>query len=277
MGKRVLIAGFGKIGQGLTAHWAAHEAEIWGLRRSTGALPRAVRGLRGDLTDPASLPQPPTGVDVAYYLATPGRFEDAAYRRTYVEGLRNLIAWLPDIGRLIFVSSTAVYGQTDGDWVDETSPTEPNSFSGRRMLEAEGIAADAGGVSVRFGGIYGPGRNRMIDKVRRGEPCVDDPPRYTNRIHETDCVGVLAHLGALAAPAPLYLGVDDAPCTQCELMDYLAGLLRVDRPGRVEGDPGGVRGSNKRCDNARLKASGYTLRYPSYREGYAALVGAAGV
>ncbi|MBA1147025.1 SDR family oxidoreductase [Ectothiorhodospiraceae bacterium WFHF3C12] len=274
MNERILIAGYGKIGQGLAEHWIAQGARVWGLRRSAAPLPQPVEPLRGDLTDPGSLPAPPPGIDLVYFLATPGRFDDEAYRLTYVEGLRNLVEWLPETAgaRLVFVSSTAVYGQTDGRWVDETSPTEPNGFSGRRMLEAERIAADAGGVSVRFGGIYGPGRTRMIDKVRQQEPCVADPPRYTNRIHESDCIGVLAHVGALSHPRPVYLGVDDAPCTQCELMDYIAGLLGLPRPERVSGDPGGLRGSNKRCGNQRLKDSGYRLIYPGYREGYAAIV-----
>lgn len=273
MTKRVLIAGFGKIGRGLAEYWTGRDAVVWGLRRSEAATPPPVQALQGDLTDPGRLPAPPADLDLVYYLATPGRFDDEAYRQTYVEGLRNLVEWLPTGPRLIFVSSTAVYGQTDGSWVDETSVTRPNGFSGRRMIEAERIAGDAGGTIVRFGGIYGPGRSRMIDKVRRGEPCVADPPRYTNRIHETDCVGVLGHLGTIDAPAGVYLGVDDAPCTQCELMDYLAGLLEVDRPRRTEGDAGGPRGSNKRCDNRRLKGSGYRFCYPTYREGYAAMIG----
>lgn len=269
----VLIAGCGRIGKRLGRHWADRGVPVWGLRRSREQQPDPLRTLWGDLTDPSTLPIPPE-IDLVYYLATPGRFNDTAYRRTYVEGLRNLLAWLPaqPRPRVVFVSSTAVYGHTGGEWVDENSVTEPNGFSGQRMLEAEALARDAGGLVVRFGGIYGPGRSRMLDKVRSGESCVADPPRYSNRIHEDDCVGILAHLGALPAPAAVYLGVDDAPCTQCELMDYLAGRLGVPAPERVHGDPGGIRGSNKRCRNDRLKASGYRLRIPSYREGYETLL-----
>jgi len=274
MQKRILIAGCGRIGRRLGRQWHEHGARVWGLRRSDGPLPAPLETLHGDLTRPSTLPTPPADLDVVYYLATPGAFNDAAYRLTYVEGLRNLIAWLPaEAGsRVVFVSSSAVYGQTAGEWVDETSPTEPNGFSGRRMLQAERLALAAGGTAVRFGGIYGPGRGRMLDKVRRGEPCTAEPPRYTNRIHETDCVGVLAHVAALSKPADIYLAVDDAPCSQCELMDFLADRLGCPRPARVAGDPTDARGSNKRCRNRRLKASGYRLRYPSYREGYAEMI-----
>lgn len=274
MQKRILIAGCGRIGQRLGRQWHEDGARVWGLRRSAAPLPAPLETLNGDLTHPETLPTPPEGLDLVYYLATPGTFNDGAYRLTYVDGLRNLIAWLPrdTAARIVFISSTAVYGQTAGEWVDETSPTEPNGFSGRRLLEAESVAQDAGGLAVRFGGIYGPGRGRMLDKVRRGEPCVAEPPRYTNRIHETDCVGILAHVGTIDGPADVYLGVDDAPCTQCELMDFLAERLGCPRPARVPGDPTDGRGSNKRCSNQRLKDSGYRLRYPSYLEGYAEMI-----
>src|SRR5690606_39452049 len=114
----------------------------------------------------------PDGINLVYYIATPDRFDDDAYRLAYVEGLRNLLDALgrrqQAPRRLVLISSTAVYGQLNGEWVDEDSPTEPNSFSGRRMLESEQLALSSGIPStiLRFGGIYGPGRERMLTTVR---------------------------------------------------------------------------------------------------------------
>ncbi len=204
-----------------------------------------------------------------YYILTPSQYDDAGYRDAYVTGLARLLDALPATdsagARLIFVSSTGVYGQDAGEWVDETSPTNPARFSGRRLLEGERLAAShrGGHVVVRFAGIYGAGRDALIRRVRAGKPCAHHPARYTNRIHEADCVAILRHLGQLPAPADTYIGSDSAPCTQCEVMDWLAGQLGCPRPPRATGASAG-----RRCRNARLLASGYTLLYPDYRRGY---------
>src|SRR5262249_35295810 len=157
----------------------------------------------------------PGALDVVVYAASPAGRDDAFYRTAYVEGLRNLLAALTARGqkprRTIFVSSTAVYGQTRGEWVDETSPTQPTHSWGKRLLEAEALLRESGlsGVVLRLGGIYGPRRTRLVDEVRQGRAAVArGGPRYTNRIHREDCVGALDHLIELAEPADCYLGVD---------------------------------------------------------------------
>lgn len=274
----VLIAGCGDLGTALGLRLAAAGEAVTGLRRRSEPLPPPLRTLRADLADPNSLSELPPDIRLVYYIATPGRFDDEAYRTTYVDGLGNLLAALERTGgrptRLVLVSSTTVYGQLDGEWVDEDSATVPNSFAGRRMLESEALArnSDIPAVVVRFGGIYGPGRERMLSKVRAGEPCPFPPPLYTNRIHRDDCVAVLAHVGGPAVPPGVYLAVDDEPCTQCELMDWLADRMGLPRPERRPASPGGARGSNKRCRNDKLKATGFGFAYPSFRDGYAALL-----
>jgi nucleoside-diphosphate-sugar epimerase len=272
---RVLIAGCGDLGADLGRALAGEGHTIFGLRRRAELVPAPILPIAADLTEATSLSALPADVDLVYYIATPSAYDDDAYRAAYVDGLRNLLAALPEPPRrLVFVSSTTVYGQLEGEWVDERSPTGPGSFSGRRMLEAERLALASGidTAIVRFGGIYGPGRERMLRKVRAGEPCPAEPPLYTNRIHRDDCVGILHHLGRAEVAPGIYLGVDDAPCSQCELMDWLAARMGLPAPRRVAGERGGLRASNKRCRNDKLKASGYRLRYPSYREGYGALL-----
>ncbi|HET8700514.1 MAG TPA: SDR family oxidoreductase [Nitrococcus sp.] len=276
--ERVLIAGCGKIGTRLGEELASLGDEVWGLRRGRIQLPAPLRTLTADLNHPESLRSIPGEITQVFYLATPSAYTDEAYQLTYVEGLRNLLQVLAGQNqaprRVLFVSSTAVYAQHGGEWVDETSPTAPTGFSGQRLLEAEHLLQQGPfpGLVVRFGGIYGPGRDAMIRKVRAGEPCRAEPPLYTNRIHEDDCIGVLRHLGRLATPDAVYLGVDDAPCTQCELMDWLAEQLGQARPPRASAVTGTPRAGSKRCCNARLKASGYALCFPTYREGYRAML-----
>lgn len=275
---KVLIAGCGDVGIELGSRLAADGHVVWGLRRSSGRLPEPLRAVQADLGDPQSLESLPAGIEHVFYTAAADAFDDASYRKAYLEGLTNLLGLLTARGdpirRIIFVSSTGVYGQTSGEWVDEDSPTEPLGFSGQRLLEGERALLSAGlaAVVVRFGGIYGPGRSRLINRVRGGAPCVSEPPQYTNRIHRDDCAGVLRHLMSLASPESVYLGVDDEPAPQCAVMEWLASRLGVPPPAREALSKAAARG-NRRCSNQRLRDSGYRFEYPSFREGYSTLVG----
>ena len=275
---RILIAGCGRIGQALGSRLAAGGAEVFGLRRRPEGLPEGITPIAADLEDPATLAEAlPTELDTVYYIVTPGSYDDDGYRRAFVDGLDNLAGVLrrhpAPPRRLVFVSSTAVYGQQDGEWIDEDSPTEPPRFSGQRLLAGEAIAAEGPweAVIARYGGIYSAERDMLIGKARRGEPCLHHS--YTNRIHAEDVVGSLIHFADPAVPAGIYLGVDDAPVTQCEVLDFIAAELGLPAPPRAEGAGPDRRGvGSKRGDNRKLRASGYVLRYPTYREGYRAIL-----
>lgn len=277
---KILIAGCGYVGSGLARERVARGDDVYGLRRNPVDLPGGVTPIAADLAVPRSLANLPPALDVVVYAASPGGRDDAFYRTTYVEGLRNLLAALKQQGqeprRTIFVSSTAVYGQTRGEWVDEDSETKPSHFSGQRLLEAEALLRESGlpGLALRLGGIYGPRRTRLIDEVRQGRAAISrNGPRYTNRIHRDDCVGALDHLIELADPADCYLGVDCEPEDEAAVLRWLAGVLGAAPPRESSADQRGAqRGGNKRCRNARLLASGYAFRYPGYRDGYAAVL-----
>ncbi len=276
MNQRILIAGCGRIGTRLGLHLAGQAMTVYGLRRSAHPLPPGINPIRANLTNDPDLAQKlPEALDCVYVILTPDQYHDDGYRRSYVDGSARLIEALSASNnancRVIFVSSTGVYGQSDGQWVDEDSPTQPTRFSGQRLLEAEAIVASHAGtsLSVRFGGIYGPGREALLRRVRNGGRCQANPPLYTNRIHEDDCVHILAHLGALPDPQAVYIGVDNAPASQCEVMDWLANQLALPAVERINGEIGS---GGKRCRNRRLLASGYVLRYPDYKVGYSALL-----
>ena len=253
-----------------------------GLRRDARRLPEEIRALPADLDEPASLGAVPPHTDAVVYAAAADAADEAAYRRAYVRGVRNLAGLFAGRGevpeRLLFVSSTSVYGESGGEWVDEETPPRPPRFNGRIVLEGERAAGAAGArhaTVVRFGGIYGPGRGRLIERVREGAGCAPAPVHWTNRIHAEDCAGVLHHLLELVDPAPLYVAVDDEPAPRREVMEWLAARMGLPCP-----PPGGApvrAGRGRRCRNARLRASGYRFRHPTYREGYAALLAEAGL
>jgi nucleoside-diphosphate-sugar epimerase len=272
---RILIAGCGAVGTRLGGLLAADGHEVWGLRRQAGVLPAPIRPLQADLRDRASLGHLPEGLDYVFYSASAGRFDETAYRAAYVDGLR---ASGQQPRRVVFTSSTGVYGQTDGEWVDEDSPTEPPGFSGRCLLEGERLvlAGPYPATVVRLAGLYGPGPGRLIDRVRHGQAvCPSGPPRYTNRIHRDDAASALHHLVGVASPASIYVGCDDEPTELGTIYRWLATQLGVPEP-RVgsAGEALRPQGGNKRCRNHRLRASGLVLRYPTFREGYGAILAA---
>jgi nucleoside-diphosphate-sugar epimerase len=276
---RVLIAGCGYVGSALAARLAAAGAEVFGLRRRAAALPPGVVPVAADLADPAALRALPGPFDAVVYAAAPDRREESAYRAVYADGVARLVEATAG-ARFVLVSSTTVYGQDDGAWVDETSLTEPSGFTGRIVLEGEAcvLAGAALPLVLRCGGIYGPGRTRLLDAARAGSLTVSPAAtRYTNRIHRDDVAGALAHLLRLAAPERLYLGVDAEPASEETVYRWLAA--RVGRPLPEPGprDAGAVRSpSGKRCSSRRLLASGYRLLFPTFREGYGALADAGG-
>jgi nucleoside-diphosphate-sugar epimerase len=278
---RILIAGCGYVGSALAERLVRDGHEVWGLRRRPALLPEGVQPLAADLGAPHSLKELPEALDLVFYLVSPAGPDDPHYRVAFVEGVRSLQEALERQPRrprrLFFVSSTAVYGQQDGEWVDETSPTEPLHHSGRRLLQGEELAL-AGPIPacvVRLGGIYGPRRSGLVDQVRTGRARYrKSPPQWTNRIQRDDAAGVLRHLIALKQPETLYLGVDCEPATDRAVYEWLAGALGAPPPrkaGEDELPERRIRG-NKRCRNERLLASGYEFEYPTYREGYRALL-----
>lgn len=279
---RVLIAGCGYVGRALARRLAAAGHAVWGLSRTPDDLPAGVQPHAADLTDPATLDGLPADLDAVVYCASAGGFDDARYRTLYVDGPRHLLAALEAQGqspdRVLFTSSTGVYGRRDGAWVDEDDPADAEHFSGRRVRQGEEVflGGPYPAVVARLGGIYGPGRTRLIDRVRRGEAvCHQGPPRWTNRIHRDDAAGALAHLLTLADPEAIYNVVDREPAEHCAVLRWIADRLGV-APPRVEPEEEGAgrrRRSNKRVSSRRLADSGYPFLHPTFRDGYGAIIG----
>ncbi len=277
---RVLIAGCGDLGTEAGLRFAAAGHRVLGLRRSPGKLPDVIEALAGDLSAP--LPDLPGDVEVLVYAAAAdGRTEDA-YRRAYVHGPHHVLDALDRAGaqvrRVLMVSSTGVYGVVDGSEVDEDTPTEPNSASGAVLVEAERALLDRrpDATVFRLAGVYGPGRTRLIDQVRDGTAVIPDPPVHTNRIHRDDAAQAILELTTGAAPAPRVLvGVDHDPAERGQVLRFLADELGLPHP--PTGPDRRARGGDKRCRNDRLVATGFRFTYPTFREGYRAVLAGHGV
>ncbi|WP_020207592.1 SDR family oxidoreductase [Gilvimarinus chinensis] len=267
--KKLLIIGCGDLGERL-ANQVSDDFEVYGLRRKPplrGA--ECIHYLRGDASDENTMRSVLAREFAAIVLTlTPSARSDEGYRHGYVEPCQALVRALAGRSpRVIMVSSTAVYGQSDGQWVDETSLATPPRYNGTRLLEAESVLADAKLplVTLRLAGIYGPGRTRLLQSVAEGNAKAS--PAFTNRIHADDCAGFMAWVLRMENPLPLYLVSDGEAPTKAEVVSWLASEMGVATPPTEVVD-----NMNKRVDNRRMLATGYTLRYQDFRAGFASVI-----
>lgn len=273
---RVLIAGCGDVGRRVASRLRDRGHAVATLRRTERPAAAGIDAIAADLTRPESLRSLPRDIDRVVYLPTPDSRTLAAYRAVFVDGLAHLLDALDAmrLRRLLFVSSSAVYGEHHGAWVDEDTLPSPPGFNGETLLQAESWLAGQGVPSVvlRLAGLYGPGRCHVIDRLRAGTARVPrQPPFWANRIHADDAAAAIVHLLELADPKPLYIGSDGSPMPLADLYDALAERLGVQRP--PEGaPPQGI--GNKRLSNARLCASGFVPCWPDALEGHVALLSA---
>ncbi|MDV9033114.1 SDR family oxidoreductase [Pseudomonas sp. RAC1] len=275
-----MIVGCGDVGGRLARQLLARGWHVHGLRRSVNQLPNGVLPVAADLAQvemPAAWPE--GSFDYLVYCVAASQHDEPGYRAAYVEGLRNVLSWMAQRAqrprRILFVSSSSVYAQKDGAWVDERAATEPEAYSGRVMLEAEKLALNSGMPAsvVRLTGIYGPGREWLLSQVRQGYRVAEEPPLYGNRIHADDAAGLLAFLLQADAGGQVlqdcYIGVDDDPAPLADVVTWLRqylGITQWSDEQRVR------RTGSKRCSNARARALGWAPQYPSYKEGYAAIL-----
>lgn len=274
----LLVVGAGDLGLRVAALAARSGEAVHAVKRTPVALPDGVQGVWTDIAalDLAALP----AIDAVLYCLTPDRRDPETYRRTYVERLRGLLEALDRRGlapRLLFAGSTAVYADEAGRIVDEDTPIDADAlpFNGRILREAEQLLGGrANTCALRIGGIYGPGREMLLRRLRTPDATVQrEPPLWTNRMHVEDVARAVLHLRALPDLPTVINLVDDQPTPQAEVLDGLAGLLGLPELPAAPVDPAAPQG--KRVSNARLRATGFTCRYPGWREGYAAMLTAA--
>ncbi len=276
---RILIAGAGYLGATLGVRLSADRHLVFALRRNVRDLPKSVTPFEADLVVPNTLRHVPD-VDYVFYLAAPpgGTAGEEAHRAAHVDGLRYLLAALVArrirVRRLFVASCVHVYGGADGRWVDEDSASEGTDARASALCEGEKLAADAPFPTtvVRFGEIYGPGRLGALGTVLSGASLGTSEVGFANLVHRDDALGVLQHLLGLRQPDPLYVAVDREPVLRPALAGWLATQLGRPEPAVDASSGTSLPATNVRCMSERLLESGYRFVFPSYREGYRALL-----
>jgi nucleoside-diphosphate-sugar epimerase len=279
----VLLLGCGDIGTAIARQLLSDGRGALAVRRNTDALPPDIPSQSIDYTDVGALSvlaQHPA--ETAILTPTPPGRDPDSYRRGYLDPVKNLLSVWQDAPpkTLFYVSSTRVYGDQSGGWVDEKTPVAPADPQGEILCRAEELLLESHHrvAVIRFSGIYGRWPSRLIERIRGGDIVRRSPPHFSNRIHRSDCVGFLLHLlhllHLLESPTqgpgrlPLYLASDDEPALSYEVESWLAQRLGVQQPRETVDPPP----ANRRCRNTRMKATGYRLQYPDFRAGYSAMI-----
>jgi nucleoside-diphosphate-sugar epimerase len=275
----VVIAGCGDLGTETGLRFAAQGYAVTGLRRDAARVPAPLVGRSVDLR--REVPTIPDDTGVVVVAVAAGSREVDEYRATYVDGLRNVLDGIDASAaepRLVVVSSTAVYDVDDGGVVTEDTPARGGTPTAAVLLEAEALLRERapGAVLVRLSGIYGPGRERLVTQVREGTArLAPGISPHTNRIHRDDAATALVHLATVPDPAPTYLGTDDEPSRLDDVLRFLAAELGLPEPTTGDGDARQA-GGDKRLSNALLRSTGWEPRFPTFREGYRAVLAGEG-
>ena len=280
-----MIVGCGYLGRRVARRWLAGGAQVAAVARSAARAAEfrgeGMEAIEADVAEPgtlAALPECETLVYAVGYDAKSGRSREAVQ----IEGLKSVLDALAGrCDRVLFVSTTGVYAQDDGGWVDETSPTEPETDGGRAALAAEAVleAHPLGARSAvfRMAGLYGPGRVPRRESIVRGEPIATLANGYLNLIHADDAAAVLVLAAAAADVRGVYCVADGHPVVRRDYFAEVARLYGAPAPTFVEPPADAVKrgrgGTSKRVSNRRLMDTlAPKLAYPTYREGLAASV-----
>jgi len=299
--RKLLVVGQGNLGAPL-AHHLSQNYQTWGLSRTAPASDdeSLVTPLLADLLTMSSLTSClKHHFDYIVYCVAPKVRSDSAYKETYVLGLTHLLACLKEQNilpeRLFFISSTSVYHQCQGEWVDENSSVLPTTYSGKHLLDAENIAlsADFPTTIIRFSGIYGRHRLRLIQQALvEPDGFLSANPIYSNRIHQEDCIGFIEHLINNAgmkneADKACYIGSDSAPAPIQEVRAFIRRAVRnrievmaderfsafsAHKRSKLNNAQLQTKSGSKRCNNKHLLDSGYVLQYPGYQQGYGEII-----
>ena len=268
-----LIVGCGYLGRRVGRLLASRGECVFGTTRSEERAQQLVawniEPHVADVLDPDTLEHLPA-VDRVLYCVGFDRTAGIPLRTVYVDGLRQALERLTTrSGRVVFASSTGVYGQDDGGWVDEDSPTEPRHESGRVALDAEDVVRRSGipSIILRFSGLYGPGRIVRREALLRGEPIGGDPQKYLNLVHIDDAAQAAAAALERGNAGRIYVISDDRPIERREYYTLAAECLGAPPPRFVPVEsPREV--ANKRVSNRRMKEELIvTLEYPDIRTG----------
>lgn len=280
-----LILGCGYLGRRIAALWRAQGDDVWATTRSRERFAdfeaQGWRPVLFDVTRSDTSQTLPAAQTVVYAVGF-DRSAGVEMRTIYVDGLRRALDALPDtVERVIYISSTGVYGQNDGSVVDEESPTEPTRTGGQVVLEAERELMQhplgQRAIILRLAGIYGPGRLPRLDAIRAGEPLVTPRDGFLNLIHVEDAARIVLLAEQFAAQPRMYLVSDGHPVKRRTFYEEISRRLGLKKPAFIEPTPDAPTSpraeSSKRLDLRRLLTElPVTLKYPNYRHGLKAIL-----
>jgi nucleoside-diphosphate-sugar epimerase len=284
-----LVCGCGYLGFRVARRWVARGESVWATTRSADrARELTAAGIHAivvDVTQSFALPVGLAGLDAVLFALGFDRSAHQTLEEVYERSLANVLGALPHtIKRFIYISSTGVYGQHDGSWVDEDSECRPTRAGGRACLSAERRIAHSPfhgcRIVLRLAGIYGPGRIPKLAAVQRGEPIGSVESSCLNLIHIDDAADVVVAVEQRVQPPQTLLVADGCPVSRGDFYRELARILHAPSPQFALADDARYlaerRDGDKRVSNRRLRELvGMPLTYPSYREGLAATVVAA--
>jgi nucleoside-diphosphate-sugar epimerase len=280
-----LIFGCGYLGSRVAGLWRAAGDEVYVVTRSAAkAAKLAAEGYRpivADLTAASEL-SIPQEVRTVLFAVGYDRNSAQPISEVYVGGLARALAAVPDrMERFVYISSTGIYGHVTASEVDEHSPCQPTREGGRASLAAEELLrasrfADKS-IILRLAGIYGPGRIPRSQDLLAGRPIDAPATGWLNLIHVEDAARIVVLAEQRAQPPQLFVVSDGQPVQRGEYYRELARLLNAPPPQFVEPPPDSPAAqraaSDKRVNPQRMMAElAPALRYPSYREGLAAIV-----
>lgn len=279
----IFIVGCGDIGRRTARLWQAEGATVSALARTAQSAAvlhdAAIVPVHGDLDQAQTLQALRLDEAIVYYLAPPSeRGDDDSRMRNFLGAITGQRP-----ARLVYMSTTGVYGDCQGAWIREDQPLKPENARSRRRVDAEqavmawGAAHGVAVVILRVAGIYGPGR-LPVERLRRGEPVVraeEAPP--SNRIHADDLAAVCVAAAKRGASGEVYNVADGHPTSMTEYFNRVADLLGLPPPPAISWAEAQQRLSpamlsflaeSKRIDNRKLREKlGVTLRYPTLAHG----------
>lgn len=276
----IIIVGCGFLGKATAQLFSEHGYHVTSIVRSEASREELLKEhppfdiIACDITSQESVKKMAPRLQEAslmIYAVSSGRGDAETYAAVYRDGLKNVLSGYRKENAnksLIFVSSTSVYAQTQGEIVTESSATEPDRATSRLLLEAESVAVAAGGSVARFSGIYGPGRSVLLKKFLNNEARLENGGhRFINQIHRDDGAQALYHLGVSPAPTGIYNVTDDTPATQRGVYQWMSDYLQQPLPPSGPADLNRKRGwTSKRVSNKKLRDTGWSPQFPSYRE-----------
>jgi nucleoside-diphosphate-sugar epimerase len=283
---KLLIVGCGYVGCEVARRYAStfadHDPAVFALTRTVSrASELAAEGIEpivGDWLDP-DIHLPPTE---HVLVAVPHREVNALGANTHVRGLANLNdqwqAMPPNQRphRLVYLSTTGVYGSVENEVVDEATPVSPQRIGPQMAVAAERWLTSAASslppaTVLRLAGIYGPGRIPLADKVRRGEGLAVPRDGHLNLVHVVDIGRVICQLFKIEPQHPLYVFSDGQPVPRENFYRELASLCGVDNPKFIDPDPNDPRvrrATDKRVNPARVVGElDFVFSFPDYRTG----------